>query len=595
MSRLSARAYCRVVVTIVACIFLSDDGMTAEDRSVDSLRDRVKVLAQARDKAAAELGLKEQQGIATSRDREHFITVAEFLEQQIADSCIQLVEKGGAAVSADLPCPSQAMKGETGQQNNDRNSPAEETSAHIAANQQQKASEPEEEKEDFPVNVQPARPSPAETAPAQKKVEGVKPHPQQPPETGFFAALRRWWESLFAPKPPPASSSGESSPTAEQKEKTTAGNRDAQSRDDSASQQTGEHSAAVQEGATATNGNRQQSGKRTVADKAVPGKSGADPEQGQLQQQNGMKQVATGAEQSGQEPDVENSARGMEAAGVEEKRPGETAEAAGTGSISGKKSVDAGHTTAINKTGTGLQDVAQGAAAGSGHEAGRGISAPETGERKSATAGSGTKEQVTGHRPGTGQQKSVQPAGRATAETGKQQSGSVASRTSEKKETDQVRQQGSTSAKVTDKEVARLEQTLQDALGEFDGTLLSEQERLATRIPKQREGSVGSSSGYGAEGVPGSGGSGGISAGGYGSPDGERGDGRAGSGGTRQPGSVASGDGKAAPAEGQATLDTDDDIVARQLREAAENETDPELREKLWQEYRKYKQGAGKR
>jgi hypothetical protein len=33
----------------------------------------------------------------------------------------------------------------------------------------------------------------------------------------------------------------------------------------------------------------------------------------------------------------------------------------------------------------------------------------------------------------------------------------------------------------------------------------------------------------------------------------------------------------------------DDDIVARQLREAAENETDPVLRKKLWEEYRKYK------
>jgi hypothetical protein len=33
----------------------------------------------------------------------------------------------------------------------------------------------------------------------------------------------------------------------------------------------------------------------------------------------------------------------------------------------------------------------------------------------------------------------------------------------------------------------------------------------------------------------------------------------------------------------------DDDIVARQLREAAENETDPELQEKLWDEYRRYK------
>lgn len=34
---------------------------------------------------------------------------------------------------------------------------------------------------------------------------------------------------------------------------------------------------------------------------------------------------------------------------------------------------------------------------------------------------------------------------------------------------------------------------------------------------------------------------------------------------------------------------TDDDVVARQLREAAEKEADPELRAKLWEEYRKYK------
>jgi hypothetical protein len=33
----------------------------------------------------------------------------------------------------------------------------------------------------------------------------------------------------------------------------------------------------------------------------------------------------------------------------------------------------------------------------------------------------------------------------------------------------------------------------------------------------------------------------------------------------------------------------DDDIVARQLREAAEKETDPALKEKLWQEYEAYK------
>ena len=33
----------------------------------------------------------------------------------------------------------------------------------------------------------------------------------------------------------------------------------------------------------------------------------------------------------------------------------------------------------------------------------------------------------------------------------------------------------------------------------------------------------------------------------------------------------------------------DDDVVARQLREAAMREPDPKVREKLWDEYRKYK------
>jgi len=36
----------------------------------------------------------------------------------------------------------------------------------------------------------------------------------------------------------------------------------------------------------------------------------------------------------------------------------------------------------------------------------------------------------------------------------------------------------------------------------------------------------------------------------------------------------------------------DDDIIARRLRRAAENETDPELREKLWDEYRDYKENT---
>ena len=51
------------------------------------------------------------------------------------------------------------------------------------------------------------------------------------------------------------------------------------------------------------------------------------------------------------------------------------------------------------------------------------------------------------------------------------------------------------------------------------------------------------------------------------------------------------GPGSGAPPPNDIPDGSDDDIVARQLREAAENETDPELREKLWDEYRKYKTG----
>jgi hypothetical protein len=39
---------------------------------------------------------------------------------------------------------------------------------------------------------------------------------------------------------------------------------------------------------------------------------------------------------------------------------------------------------------------------------------------------------------------------------------------------------------------------------------------------------------------------------------------------------------------------SDDDVVARRLRKAAEAETDPELKEKLWKEYIEYKKGASK-
>jgi hypothetical protein len=51
--------------------------------------------------------------------------------------------------------------------------------------------------------------------------------------------------------------------------------------------------------------------------------------------------------------------------------------------------------------------------------------------------------------------------------------------------------------------------------------------------------------------------------------------------------------GSGAPSTGY-TPSPDDDIVARQLREAAEKETDPELKAKLWREYEEYKKSRAK-
>lgn len=64
------------------------------------------------------------------------------------------------------------------------------------------------------------------------------------------------------------------------------------------------------------------------------------------------------------------------------------------------------------------------------------------------------------------------------------------------------------------------------------------------------------------------------------------------SGGSQEAGGWGPGGTGAPP--GSYTPSPDDDIVARQLREAAEKETDPELKAKLWKEYEAYKKSQAK-
>jgi hypothetical protein len=144
-----------------------------------------------------------------------------------------------------------------------------------------------------------------------------------------------------------------------------------------------------------------------------------------------------------------------------------------------------------------------------------------------------------------------------------------------------------------------LDRELDSSLTEFDGLLLKEQELLeARRESAAGEELMGSGDGATGEEESGSEVSGGQQTGeddrayaqsgaSGGSPDAPPGE-------PSEPGASMGGEqtetdnGRIPPDVGDGS---DDDIVARQLREAAEKEEDPELREKLWDEYRAYKKG----
>jgi hypothetical protein len=157
-------------------------------------------------------------------------------------------------------------------------------------------------------------------------------------------------------------------------------------------------------------------------------------------------------------------------------------------------------------------------------------------------------------------------------------------------------------------QVAALDNMLNAGLGEFDEKLLREQERIRSAAPNDNDrGGSGSGNGAGDGGMAGGGWAGGDgagesagdSAGEGGNPGGRAGGNpRAGDPGERRSGgsrdSSPGGDDKGNDIDVPEDIPdaSDDDVVARQLREAAEKETDPELKAKLWEEYRRYKRGT---
>lgn len=170
---------------------------------------------------------------------------------------------------------------------------------------------------------------------------------------------------------------------------------------------------------------------------------------------------------------------------------------------------------------------------------------------------------------------------------------------------------------TTSERMARIDQQFDISFGVFDGRMRDEQGAIAgqrggrgsTGTGKNGTGGSDASNGGGSESGDGAGNESGNGAGDKGGKQGQGGSGAGGQSGEGQGSGQNSGKGgrtgggggygggelggngpNTAPAD--IPDGRDDDVVARQLREAAMAETDPELREKLWQEYRNYKKGS---
>lgn len=158
---------------------------------------------------------------------------------------------------------------------------------------------------------------------------------------------------------------------------------------------------------------------------------------------------------------------------------------------------------------------------------------------------------------------------------------------------------GSGAAVQTEEEKRKALDARLDAIeSDIDGNLLKRQEEIRQSASNRAAGGGGGASGGGTAGGA-AGGAAGGSNGSQAKPGGTAGD----AGGTQASGGKQASGGPPAPAGKAAKPATerlakrekagdggsDDDIVARQLREAAEKETDPVLKEKLWAEYNKYK------
>ena len=504
-------------MAVTVCLLAPCMALSSENRGLDGLREQVGVLDQARQKAALELSVKEDQGIATDRDREHFRTVTTLLEQRIKDFCVRLAAQDGIVDVGGLPCPDLIRPAAT-RKEQEKKRPASDTVVQQADEKPAQARETEKQEE--------------LSAVAPEELAGARAEPEvMPSDQGFLAGIRQWWESLFLRK---MTSSGNTTGEPEEAKIEEEG------------QQADTEVSSVQERLQRNAGSAQlEQPKPGDTQRAVK-----EPGNGREEKQEGSaEQAAAVSSEADRKPaGVDQGTQQRPIAGEDRQdQHSETGVEEVVGHVDDSKAVpgqERSLTGIAEKEGQGLPkrdgDILQ-------HK-----------DVPPLTTAAGTEQE---HKPAQ--------SGLAGVEV--------------RRKTGAVPQSGIAAGSGTAAGVAGLEQSLQDALNAFDGKLLNEEEHLAARVPKQREGVAGS------HGSSGGGMAGGRSLEGSGS---QQGNGRTGAGGYGQAGSIAT-DGTQQPdtGAGRSSIDADDDIVARQLREAAEQETDPVLQEKLWQEYKKYKQG----
>ena len=138
---------------------------------------------------------------------------------------------------------------------------------------------------------------------------------------------------------------------------------------------------------------------------------------------------------------------------------------------------------------------------------------------------------------------------------------------------------------------AALDARLNEGFAEFDGMILGERERAQSEADEAGSGVMSGGGSGGGGGADGSGdGSGNSSPMVIASaPEGSTGGGIMPAGNASRQGDFSNNNQpETFPVPEDIPNGNNDDVVARQLREAAMTEPDPELREKLWDEYRAY-------